>query len=715
VWDVTGTAPSVSINTTLGIINLSQSSQLTASSTPSGGTYSWSPSSSLDASTGSVVNASPNITTTYTVTYDIGNNCTATASTTITVNPLSLSVNSTTICSGDNTTLTATPSVIGGSYLWSPGGQTTQSVTVNPTTNAIYTCVYTLNGVSSSPTVGTVTVIPTPSVTVNSPTICTGSNATLTAVGNPVGGSYLWSPGGQTTAAITVNPSSSSAYTVTYTLNGCVGTGTSNVTVNTTPTVSVSGTTICAGQSATLTATPSAAGGTYLWNNSQQTNSITVNPITTTSYTVLYTLNGCNATGTGIVTVNPIPTVTISNATICSGESATVTATGSPTGGTYTWTGSANTTSTLTVSPVSTTTYSATYTLNGCTSNPANGTVTVNAVPTVVVTNPTICEGQSATITATPSVIGGTYLWTPTGQTTSSIQVSPNATTTYGVQYVLNGCTSAIATSTVTVNTIPVISFNADQQTGCAPLSVNLTNISPSSGSATSVWSLGNGTQLNGNTVNYLFTAGGCYDVTLTSTVGGCVGTTTIQDFICVENPPVAAFQTNTGIFTSPTQTVTFINNSVGAATYSWNFGDGNTSTDTNPIHLYSNTSNGSYIVLTATSALGCTDTYELAIEYLEEELFYIPNSFTPDGDNYNQTFQPVFTSGFDPYNFEMYIYNRWGELIFESHDASVGWDGSYGNKARGVQDGVYSYKIIYKNPRIDERKVVVGHVMLIR
>ena len=244
---------------------------------------------------------------------------------------------------------------------------------------------------------------------------------------------------------------------------------------------------------------------------------------------------------------------------------------------------------------------------------------------------------------------------------------------------------------------------------------MNLTNISPSSGSATSVWSLGNGTQLNGNTVNYLFTAGGCYDVTLTSTVGGCVGTTTIQDFICVENPPVAAFQTNTGIFTSPTQTVTFINNSVGAATYSWNFGDGNTSTDTNPIHLYSNTSNGSYIVLTATSALGCTDTYELAIEYLEEELFYIPNSFTPDGDNYNQTFQPVFTSGFDPYNFEMYIYNRWGELIFESHDASVGWDGSYGNKARGVQDGVYSYKIIYKNPRIDERKVVVGNVTLVR
>jgi len=406
----------------------------------------------------------------------------------------------------------------------------------------------------------------------------------------------------------------------------------------------------------------------------------------------------------------------VSNSTICSGESATVTATGSPIGGTYTWTGSANTTSTLTVSPVSTTSYSVSYTLNGCTSNSANGIVTVNPIPTVTVTNPSICEGQSATISATPSQNGGTYLWTPTGQTTSSIQVSPNVTTTYGLEYQVNGCPSVVATSTVTVNTTPVLTFDADQLTGCAPLSVNFTNTSASAGSSsTNVWTLGNGSELNGNTANYLFTSGGCYDITLTSTVGGCVGTTTIQDFICVESPPVAAFQTNTGIFTSPTQTVSFINNSVGAEIYSWSFGDGNTSTDTNPIHLYGNTSNGSYIVLTATSVLGCTDTYELAIEYLEEEIFYIPNSFTPDGDNYNQTFQPIFTTGFDPYNFEMYIYNRWGEMIFESHDASVGWDGSYSNLARPVQNGVYSFKIIYKNPRIDERKIVTGHVTLIR
>jgi gliding motility-associated-like protein len=716
IWDITGTVPLVSIFSTLSTINMLGSSDLSAIGSPSGGTYSWSPASSLNSSTSPNVTATPNTTTTYTVTYDIGNGCTATNTTTIIVNLLTVSVNSPTICSGDNATLTATPSVPGGTYLWSPGGATTSSITVNPTTNIVYSVIYTLNGVSSPSSQGTITVNPTPTVTVNNPTICSGSNVSLTAVGSPNGGTYLWSPGGQSTASITVNPTTTTTYSVNYTLNGCIGTATSNVTVNSIPTVSVAGTIICAGQNATLTATPSAAGGTYLWNNSQQTNSITVNPIVTTSYTVMYSLNGCNATGTGVVTVNPIPTVVLSNATICAGDNTTLTATGSPAGGTYAWTGSANTASTLTISPVSTTTYLVTYTVNGCTSNAATGIVTVNPIPTVTVTNPSICEGQSATISATPSQNGGTYLWTPAGQTTSSIQVSPNVTTTYGVQYQVNGCTSAIATSTVTVNTTPGLTFDADQLTGCAPLSVNFTNTSASAGSSsTNVWSLGNGAQLNGNSVNYLFTAGGCYDITLTSTVGGCVGTTTIQDFICVENPPVAAFQTNTGIFTSPTQTVTFINNSVGAVTYSWDFGDGNTSIETNPIHLYGNTSNGYLITLTATSNSGCVDSYDLAIEYQEEEIFYIPNTFTPDGDNFNQTFQPIFTAGFDPFNFEMYIFNRWGELIFESHDANIGWDGSYSNLARTVQTGVYSYKIIYKNPRIDERKIVAGHVTLIR
>ena len=83
--------------------------------------------------------------------------------------------------------------------------------------------------------------------------------------------------------------------------------------------------------------------------------------------------------------------------------------------------------------------------------------------------------------------------------------------------------------------------------------------------------------------------------------------------------------------------------------------------------------------------------------------------------DNFNQIFTPVFYSGFDPYNFEMLIFNRWGEIVFETHNAEIGWDGSYGVKGIKAMDGTYSWKITYKNPKTDARKVIVGHVTLMR
>jgi gliding motility-associated-like protein len=329
------------------------------------------------------------------------------------------------------------------------------------------------------------------------------------------------------------------------------------------------------------------------------------------------------------------------------------------------------------------------------------------------VNSESICVGESTTLIATPSTAGGTYVWSSNGATTNEITVNPTTTTSYSVVYDLNGCQSAPATGTVTVNPLPTVSFNGDQLTGCAPLTVNFTSTGGNPSNCS--WSMGNGQTINGCTTAYTFTQGDCYDITLTTTENGCTNTATIQEYICVENPPVASFTTNPTIFTDPSQVVTFNNNTVGASSYIWEFGDGQSATDENPVHTYTSTTNGTVITLTALSALGCEDTYQVSIQYEDGEIIYIPNTFTPDGDNFNQTFLPIFTSGFDPFNFEMYIYNRWGELIFESHDAKMGWDGSYGTDGRDVQEGVYSYKIIYKNPRIDERKVVVGHLSLIR
>jgi gliding motility-associated-like protein len=104
---------------------------------------------------------------------------------------------------------------------------------------------------------------------------------------------------------------------------------------------------------------------------------------------------------------------------------------------------------------------------------------------------------------------------------------------------------------------------------------------------------------------------------------------------------------------------------------------------------------------------------FTVQVNSCDELLYYVPNSFTPDDDNFNNTFQPVFTSGFDPFDYHMSIFNRWGEIIFESYDATKGWNGYYGQMR--CQDGVYIWKIEFGRPGIDDREVIVGHVVLIK
>jgi gliding motility-associated-like protein len=100
----------------------------------------------------------------------------------------------------------------------------------------------------------------------------------------------------------------------------------------------------------------------------------------------------------------------------------------------------------------------------------------------------------------------------------------------------------------------------------------------------------------------------------------------------------------------------------------------------------------------------------------LKDELyFYVPNSFTPNDDDFNSTFQPIFTSGYEPQEFTLYIFDRWGEIIFESHDADKGWKGRYGVDGVMVQDGAYTWKIIFTDIKEQKEHVVVGHVIMIR
>jgi gliding motility-associated-like protein len=164
---------------------------------------------------------------------------------------------------------------------------------------------------------------------------------------------------------------------------------------------------------------------------------------------------------------------------------------------------------------------------------------------------------------------------------------------------------------------------------------------------------------------------------------------------------------------------VGFVNTSTGATDYSWTFGNNNgMSTQVEPSYDFTGAQSNQLVTLVASTPMGCTDTATSVIIFEEETIYYIPNTFTPDGDMFNQTFQPVFTSGFDPYNFSLYIYNRWGELIFESHDADQGWDGTYGAGSKNVgivPDGIYTWKVEFKPKNNDNKFVDIGHVTVIR
>ena len=160
---------------------------------------------------------------------------------------------------------------------------------------------------------------------------------------------------------------------------------------------------------------------------------------------------------------------------------------------------------------------------------------------------------------------------------------------------------------------------------------------------------------------------------------------------------------------------VEFTNNTTGAISYIWDFDDNSpVSNEENTSHEFDNSETaGYYVTLYGISEFGCVDSFSVVISVQEELLYYIPNAFTPDGDEYNQTFKPIFESGFDTHDYNFLIFNRWGEVVFESNDHTVGWDGTYNGKI--VQQGTYTYKIEFGMEYTDARKIVTGHFSLLR
>jgi gliding motility-associated-like protein len=158
---------------------------------------------------------------------------------------------------------------------------------------------------------------------------------------------------------------------------------------------------------------------------------------------------------------------------------------------------------------------------------------------------------------------------------------------------------------------------------------------------------------------------------------------------------------------------ISFTNLSLGASTFLWNFDVYGTSTTQHPMFTFPNDTSGNYIVcLTATTANGCVDNICHVVIIDEEFSLYVPNAFTPHGDGTNDIFYPII-KGFNPEHFDLMVFNRWGELIYQTDNAGNGWDGMH--KGTKAKSDVYVWKIKARESTDNQRKVFYGHVNLLR
>ena len=677
-------------------------------------------------------------TVTLSVTDINGNISTCTATVTVTGVLADVGINSdgpTEFCDGEQVVLTATA---GASYLWSPNGETTQSITV--TTPGSYSVTVTSqSGCSGSSSAIDVIVNsnPIPTITASgSLTFCDGGSVTLTS--SPAV-SYLWSPNGETTQSITVT--NSGEYTVTVNDQfGCRGTSaTSSVTVyeNPVPTISVSGpTTFCAGENVELTS--SSPTGNVWSPNGETTQTITVEGAGSYSVTVTDN-NGCSGTSDAVdVTLyqNPGTTVTASGATnFCEGGSVTLT---SESASGYIWSPNGETTQSITVST------SGSYSVNltnefGCSAQSDETIVTVYPKPLPVITpdGPTeFCYGDNVMLTSTSAV---SYLWSPTSETDQSINVT--TTGNYSVTVIdANGCSGTSEPIYVEVGeelVAPVIALNGPANF-CEGQSVMFTASSTSNvtyqwysngvaipngvGASYTAWVTGSyyvvATDANGCTVqslpvqvnvdqapnanagldellclgsnltltasggeNYLWSNGETtqsitvspsdtteYSVIVSNTYCNEVDSDTVN--VNVVNIPVAEIQASDNPSLGNPVNFTDVSGDNSITNWFWDFGDGISATTQNTHHTY-DTEGFFDVILTVENQYGCTasDTVEVEIQ----QIILIPNVITPNGDGFNDGLG-IKNNGVD--NYEMIIYDRWGLIIFEDKSGNIFWDG---------------------------------------
>jgi gliding motility-associated-like protein len=441
---------------------------------------------------------------------------------------------------------------------------------------------------------------------VNSPSVCAGQSAVLTATPTTTGGTYTWSPGGLNTQSISVSPGSTTSYSVIYSTGGCTsGASTpATVTVVNLPTAN-------AGSGANLTCIASTAvlsgsgGGTYVWSGPGITGGgATANPTVNSpgTYSLSVTASGCTSTISTVAVTQNItpPTPTASNSTTLSCNVTTAALTGGPSSGvTYQWSGPGLTGPTTAQNATATApgnyTLTVTDNANGCTATAVTTVSQNTTAPTAGASSSTglTCSTTTVSLTGTG---GGTYSWLGSGIVSGAATANPvvNAAGTYTVLVTAaNGCT-ATANTTVSQNTTaPTAGASASAGLNCNTTTVTLTG----TGGGSYSWT-GSGIVSGAATANPVVNTAGTYSVLVTA-ANGC--TATANTTVSQNTTAPTAGASNSGPITCTITTSTLT--ATGGGSYLWT-GPGIISgaTTANPVVNQS----GNYLV-TVTAANGCT------------------------------------------------------------------------------------------------------------
>lgn len=662
-----------------------------------GSQYFWLPSAAFSNPGLQNPTVSPTITSTYTVIVTSVNGCTASDEMVVFVTPCPIvnAGNDTSICVGSSVVLTGNTDA--NTYQWTsiPAGTNSSNLTltVTPSVNTTYvfTATNTINGCVRKDSIIVTLLTPFTPNAGSDVAICIGASTTLQASGST---QYSWSPAASLSNATIANPIATPTATTTYTVSVSDGlcytlTAQVIVTVNPLPNASAgTDTSICLNDSGQLHAS---GGIQYQWApNTNITNpgsaNPSVNPTIQTTYTVTVTdINGCVKTDDVVVSIYPLPTVVVSaDAAICIYDTTQLHASG---GILFHWTPGSSLSDPLsdspTATPTITTSYTVTVTDNNACHNTGSVMVTVNPLPNAEAgPNQTICSQTAAYLIASGGV---QYSWTPialVGNPNQQGTIAYPQTPQYF--YVLvtdaNGCKN---TDSVYVNILYPFSVQFPKDTcvclgSIMTLSINDTSSVPHY----YVWSPLTG--IIGGTTGFNISASPYSNITYTVIVsdGQCYADTgKIQ--LCVNPIPSIDAGPNQQMLLGESVQLS----GVGTGQFTW-------SPDTSLSCATCQKTQASPMQTTQYTASvidsnGCTNKDSMMVYVVcSDQVIYIPNAFSPDGDEVNPEFK-IYGTGIKELVF-LRIYNRWGEKVFETEDLSKGWDGTHRGKLQ--EPGVYVY-----------------------